>query len=173
MTTTISMIKLSELLNEKGIKANFEMSGGNCGTIYIGEFNKEGYAEFAVGPSSYSQDSAHYKDFYWGLDDDGESDGFRFEGAKSLFTEVILADRIANDYTNSKVARNSVISNELANVIVEIGGESFEFYAKKEHGAYYQVGKLGEIGEFYIPMNEDNSADIENVGEIEVEWENA
>ena len=61
----------------------------------------------------------------------------------------------------------------LRNVYVQIGEESFEFYPKEEHGAYYQVGKLGEIGEFYIPMNWDGTADYENVGEIEIESENA
>ena len=53
---TISMIKTAELLKEKGIKAEFHMSGGNCGTIYIGEFDSEGNAEFSIGPSSFIDD---------------------------------------------------------------------------------------------------------------------
>lgn len=173
MTNTISMTKLTKLLNEKGIKANFDMTGGNCGTIYMGEFDKDGRAEFAIGPSNYRDDVAYFGDFCWGLDDDGESTPFTFEGNEEFFTEEILADHIANDYKELTPAIDPLSTIKLSNVEIEIGGEMFWFYPKEGHSAYYQVGKLGEIGEFYIPMNKDGSADVENVSEIEIEWENA
>jgi len=62
---------------------------------------------------------------------------------------------------------------KMRNVFLRVGGELFEFYPKPEHGAYYQVGTNGEIGALYIPMCADGHPDFENVGEIEIEWENA
>lgn len=100
---TISMTKLTKLLQEKEIKAEFCMSGGNCGTIYLGEFDQDGQAEFAIGPSNYGLDEAYYGDICWGKDDHGESDPFYFEGDENLFTEEILASYIIEDYKSSKV----------------------------------------------------------------------
>ena len=56
---------------------------------------------------------------------------------------------------------------------VEVNGEKAFFYAKPEHGAFYEVGFNGEIGTLHVPMNADGSPDIQNLGEIEVEWANA
>lgn len=103
MSETISMTKLTRLLNEKGIKAQFCMSGGNCGTIYIGEISAEGFAEFAVGPSNYALDEGYYGEICWGLDDDGTAQPFFFEGDPVLFTEERVADFIEEDYKNTKV----------------------------------------------------------------------
>ena len=93
---TISMTKLSELLTDKGIKNTFEMSGGNCGTIYIGDFDSEGYAEYAVGPSNYSADEAYFGDFCWGVD--GSEVANYFEGSEADFNEANLANLIFNDF---------------------------------------------------------------------------
>jgi hypothetical protein len=68
---------------------------------------------------------------------------------------------------------NDCLEMNKSNIKVQVGTELIEFYLKKEHGAYYQVGTNGEIGSFHIPIDEDGTPDIENVGEIEVEWENA
>lgn len=86
---TISMIKTAELLKEKGIKAEFHMSGGNCGTIYIGEFDSEGNAEFSVGPSSFIDDEAYFGEVCWGID--GAEDAFYYEGTEEDFTEENIA----------------------------------------------------------------------------------
>lgn len=103
MSSKISMRKLTTILNEKGIKAEFCMSGGNCGTIYLGEFNSDGLAEFAIGPSNYGLDEAYFGEICWGKDDEGQSDPFYFEGDENLFTEEILANYIEEDYQASKV----------------------------------------------------------------------
>jgi hypothetical protein len=99
---TVSMTKITKLLNESGVKAQFCMSGGNCGTIYIGETDAEGYAEFAVGPSNYSLDEA-WTDICWGKDDCGESDPYFFENYNVEFTEENVAKLIIADYNKSKV----------------------------------------------------------------------
>lgn len=99
---TISMIKLTNLLKAKGIKAEFEMSGGNCGTIYFGDFDEEGYAEFAVGPSRFYEDQGFFGDLYWGLDDGIGDVYFKFDGEEKDFTEENLAELIFNDYKKIK-----------------------------------------------------------------------
>jgi hypothetical protein len=99
---TVSMTKITKLLKESGLKAEFCMSGGNCGTIYIGETDAEGYAEFAVGPSNYSLDEA-WTDICWGKDDCGESDPYFFENYNVEFTEENVAKLIIADYNKSKV----------------------------------------------------------------------
>lgn len=102
MADTISMTKLTKILEQKGIKAQFCMSGGNCGTIYIGEFNQDGYAEFAIGPSNYSLDEAYFGEICWGKDDQGESEPFFFNGDESTFTEEFIALQIFENYLSSK-----------------------------------------------------------------------
>jgi hypothetical protein len=52
-----------------------------------------------------------------------------------------------------------------------ITGDTATFYAKPEHGCFYEVGFNGEIGSLHAPMNSDGTPDIENVGTIEVRWE--
>ena len=89
---TISMIKTAEILKEKGIKADFYMSGGNCGTIYIGEFDQEGNAEFSVGPSSFIDDEAYLGEVCWGID--GLDDAFYYEGSEEDFTEEKVAELV-------------------------------------------------------------------------------
>ena len=86
---TISMIKTAELLKEKGIKAEFHMSGGNCGTIYIGEFDSEGNAKFSIGPASFIDDEAYFNEVCWGID--GAEDAFYYEGTEEDFTEENIA----------------------------------------------------------------------------------
>ena len=93
---TMKMTELTEELKAKGIKAIFEMSGGNCGTIYLGEFNEEGYAEFAIGPSNYSLDEVYFEELCWGVD--GEESATYYTGTPEDFTPAKVADLIATDY---------------------------------------------------------------------------
>ncbi len=65
------------------------------------------------------------------------------------------------------------MAKQLENVKVEIGGKEIEFYYKEEHACYYQVGTKGEIGSFFIPVYADGTIDFENVGEVEVIYEEA
>lgn len=93
---TMKMSELTKELRERNIKATFEMSGGNCGTIYLGEFNEEGCAEFAIGPSNYSLDEAYLGDLCWGVD--GEESATYYTGTPEDFTPAKVADLIATDY---------------------------------------------------------------------------
>lgn len=97
------MTKLTELLNQIEPKSNarFCMSGGNCGTIYLGKNDAEGYAEFAVGPSNYSMDEGYFGDFCWGKDGD-ENIVFYYKGTKKDFTENKLANLILADFNKVK-----------------------------------------------------------------------
>ena len=97
--TTIKMTELTDALTAKGIKAIFTMSGGNTGTIYIGDADAEGYYEFAVGPSNYYRDEAVMGDFCWGID--GDEDATYYTGIESDFTVENLAHIIATAYWGS------------------------------------------------------------------------
>ena len=88
------MIKLTNLLKAKGIKAEFEMSGGGCGTIY--------FDNFAVGPSRFYEDEGFFGDLYWGLDDEISDIYFKFNGEEKDFTEENLAELIFADYEKLK-----------------------------------------------------------------------
>lgn len=92
-------MKASELTNElnaRGIKAVFCMSGGGVGTIYLGEYDKEGNYEFAVGPASYSADELWAEETCWGVD--GSEEATYYEGTVEDFTPAKVAELIANDY---------------------------------------------------------------------------
>ena len=93
---TIKMSELTKALNDRGIKAIFAMSGGNCGTIYIGDADADGNYEFAVGPSSFSQDEGFATELCWGVD--GDEDATYFTGNIEAFTVKNMADIIAFDY---------------------------------------------------------------------------
>jgi hypothetical protein len=90
------MSELTDALNHQGIKAIFVMSGGNCGTIYIGESNSDGYYEFAVGAGNYSDDEIHYQEICWGVDGDFEPDSFI--GTPDDFTVENVAEMIVSAY---------------------------------------------------------------------------
>lgn len=92
-------MKMSELtaeLRNRGIVAQFEMSGGNCGTIYLGKADSEGYYEFAVGCGNYSMDEIYLSDTCWGVD--GEDKATYYTGTPEDFTPAKVAELIANDY---------------------------------------------------------------------------
>lgn len=61
---TIDMYELNEALIAKGYKARYEMTGGNCGTIYL----SDGENDFlAIGPSSYDSGEANDEELTWGI----------------------------------------------------------------------------------------------------------
>lgn len=97
---TISMRKTAEILKKEGIKAEFFMTGGNCGTIYIGEFDAEGNAEFSIGPSSFIDDEAYFGEICWGID--GQEDAFYYEGTEENFTEENIAKAVMEFMTTKE-----------------------------------------------------------------------
>lgn len=100
MPTTMRMSELTEVLRSKNIEAVFEMSGGGIGTIYIGDYDKEGNYEFAVGPSSFFDDEAYYEEICWGVD--GSEEATYYTGTPEDFTPEKVADLIESDYRKAK-----------------------------------------------------------------------
>lgn len=66
----INMRDLTTQLLSLGIKAEYIMSGGGCGTIYIGDANEDGFYSYAIGPSNYSTGMTTLEDLVWGIDGD-------------------------------------------------------------------------------------------------------
>lgn len=97
---TLSMPELTAELNQRGIKAQFFMSGGSCGTIYIGKENSEGNYEFAVGPSNYATGEAYDEELCWGVD--GSEEATYYSGKAEDFTPAKVAELIINDYKKGK-----------------------------------------------------------------------
>ena len=116
---TISMTKLTDLINQKNpkVKARFCMSGGNCGTIYLGENDKEGNAIMAVGPSIYSLDEGFFPEVCWGSDRD-ETIVFFYNGTEQDFTEENLSNLILADY--EKVEAETMVYPDVMEVFYEV-----------------------------------------------------
>ena len=91
----VSMNLITKELREMDIDANYVMSGGNCGTIYIGKVNSDGNYEYAIGPSDYSTATGDTDDLSWGIDGSGVT--LQGNSADSS-SEFNLATRIALDY---------------------------------------------------------------------------
>lgn len=47
------------------------------------------------------------------------------------------------------------------------------FYPYPDHGAWYEVGHRGEVGSYYMPMFRDGTPDTDNVGIIEIPYDDA
>lgn len=92
----MSATELTAELNQRGIKAQFFMSGGGCGTIYIGEANAEGDYEYAVGPADYACDELYAEGTCWGVD--GSEEATYYSGKAEDFTPAKVAELIINDY---------------------------------------------------------------------------
>jgi len=90
------MRELTQELRNKGIEAEFVMSGGGVGTIYFGDYDKEGNYEFAVGPGSFYYDEIYFEEICWGVD--GSEEATYYTGSAEDFTPAKVADLIANDY---------------------------------------------------------------------------
>lgn len=101
---TLSMKELTAELNARGVTAIFAMSGGNCGTIYIGKPDAEGQYEFAVGCGNYLDDELYLGDTCWGLDDSGESDPHYYKGSSDDFTPAKVAELILTDYNKAQAS---------------------------------------------------------------------
>jgi hypothetical protein len=95
---TISMTELTDALNKLNLKAEYLMSGGGCGTIYIGEPDAEGYYPYAVGPSNYYDATADLAEMGWGADD--KSGSAPFHQTSGPISVATLADVILSNYHN-------------------------------------------------------------------------
>ena len=98
--TTMKMTELTEELQSLGIDAHYSMSGGNCATIYLGNYDAEGYYEYAVGAGNYSLDEIHHEEICWGID--GEESAHYFVGNPEDFTPAKVARLIASDYKEER-----------------------------------------------------------------------
>ena len=90
--TTFSLRKVASRINEAGFNAVVEMTGGNCGTIFVGEPDSTGLYTTACGTGSYADDCGWYEEFYIGRD--GEEDGFYFHDYNPIWSEEAVANAI-------------------------------------------------------------------------------
>lgn len=89
---TINLKDVNNLLIAKGIKSEFVMSGGGCGTIYLGEYDSQGYADFAVGPCDFINGETSWEDLNWGVD----GSDFATYAHKIISEEEFNAETIAS-----------------------------------------------------------------------------
>ena len=63
------MNELTQALIKRGYSAKYEMSGGNCGTIYLYHLEEDKFGDvfMAVGPSDYSTGLANSEELNWGI----------------------------------------------------------------------------------------------------------
>lgn len=104
MNKTFSLSKVASIVTEAGFEAHVSMTGGNCGTIYVGEPNEEGYYTTACGAGSFADDCGWYSEFYIGRD--GEEDGFYFHDYNPEWSEMSVAKAIIHahkTYLSQKV----------------------------------------------------------------------
>lgn len=92
MNKTFSLRKVASRINEAGFNAVVEMTGGNCGTIFVGEPDSTGLYTTACGAGSYADDCGWYEEFYIGRD--GEEDGFYFHDYNPIWSEEAVANAI-------------------------------------------------------------------------------
>ena len=65
----LDMNELTQALIAKGYDARYEMSGGNCGTIYLYHLEEDKFGDvfMAIGPSDYSTGLANSDELNWGI----------------------------------------------------------------------------------------------------------
>lgn len=51
--------------------------------------------------------------------------------------------------------------------------DGIAFISWPEHGCWYEIDAPNEVGRLHIPMSVDGSPVLEDMGEIEVLWEEA
>ena len=92
MQTKFSLSKVASLIVKEGFIATVQMTGGNCGTIYIGEADVEGYYTTAGGAGSFVDDIGWYEEFFIGRD--GQEDGFYYHDYNhpNTWSEQSVAD---------------------------------------------------------------------------------
>ena len=93
---TFSLRNVAKLVTDAGFPAYVEMTGGNCGTIYVGDVNAEGYYTTACGVGSYADDLGYYEEFYIGRDGDEQEDGFYFHDYNPIWSEESVAKAIVH-----------------------------------------------------------------------------
>lgn len=89
---TFSLRNVAKLVTDAGFPAYVEMTGGNCGTILVGEADAEGFYTTACGAGSFSDDLGYYDEFYIGRD--GQEDGFYFHDYNPIWSEQSVANAI-------------------------------------------------------------------------------
>ena len=88
--TKFSLRKVASLITEAGFPAYVEMTGGNCGTILVGEPDAEGFYTTAGGAGSYADDCGWYEEFHIGRDDES-GEGFYFHDYNPEWSEESVA----------------------------------------------------------------------------------
>lgn len=61
----LNMNELTAALIERGYNASFDMSGGNCGTIYFNFTDEKGSVGISVGPSNFTTGEANSAELCW------------------------------------------------------------------------------------------------------------
>jgi len=94
-----SLSKVASLICDAGLNAQVYMTGGNCGTIYVGEPNEEGFYPIAGGAGNYSLDCGYYQEFAIGQDG-SEDDFFYYHNHVNAndWSEQSVADAMINAY---------------------------------------------------------------------------
>ena len=90
--------RLAEMVRGFAMPAVIEQSGGGIATMYVGEFNDDGYALIIAGPGwfegpGWTNPRASLDEFSWGPDDEGESEHELETGDRPL---TVIAELIAN-----------------------------------------------------------------------------
>lgn len=93
---TIPMRELTRELIALDLSAEYVMSGGGCGTIFIGEPDDEGLYPYLVGPSDYYSATSFEGDpIAWSIE---QGEVYHFANEVQFDTVQELAQIIANDY---------------------------------------------------------------------------
>lgn len=90
----LNMHELTEALIARGYDARYEMSGGNCGTIYLYD-NADVF--LAIGPSDFTTGQANSEELNWGTIETEEEEGtsaYFDEGNGIEFNVENVADAI-------------------------------------------------------------------------------
>lgn len=95
---SIKMTQLSTELKRLGLENRLEMTGGNCGTITIGQPDADGFY-WGIGPGNYYLDYITPEDMCWGKDTGERTDElFYYTGTPEDFTVANVAQLIVKSY---------------------------------------------------------------------------
>lgn len=93
---TIPMRELTRELIALALPAHYEMTGGGCGTILIGDENNDGLVPYLIGPSDYYSATSFEGDpIVWSVE---QGEVYHFANEVQFDTVQELAQIIANDY---------------------------------------------------------------------------
>lgn len=87
----LDMRELTSALILRGYDARYEMTGGNCGTIYLYHQEEENFGEvfLAIGPSSFDTGEANSDELNWGSIETGDDEDDEPMGSDSYFDEEL------------------------------------------------------------------------------------